>query len=133
MGVRANFISQKGILRERGYKIGDQIIILFDSYKRLCKIIEENDQIKFFDIKDGTKYAFSMILTTRNYKKKTVFNGDLRCNSIKCEDCPLRNLKNCDENEDETFFEKIEHLRISNKDLFLYYYDILKKPFKNGL
>lgn len=129
MGERSIFNTQKAILKTRNYKIGDKIIILYDSFKRLCTIIAENEQIKFLDVKDGTKYAFSMILTTRNYKKTTKLRGDLTCSEVKCDNCILKNLKGCkSENESETFFDKIDKIRLTNPELFLFYYDFLKKP-----
>ena len=129
MGERSIFNTQKAILKTRNYKIGDKIIILYDSFKRLCTIIAENEQIKFLDVKDGTKYAFSMILTTRNYKKTTKLHGDLTCSEVKGDNCILRNLEGCkSEDESETFFDKIDKIRLTNPDLFLFYYDFLKKP-----
>ena len=130
MGKRSIFDTQKAILKTRNYKIGDKIIILYESYKRLCTIIAENEQIKFLDVKNGTKYAFSMILTTRNYKKTTKLHGDLTCSEVKCSNCILKDLKGCkSEDESETFFAKIDKIRLTNPDLFLFYYDFLKKPF----
>lgn len=132
MGDYSILYNQKEILKQKKYKVGDKILVWFNGVKTLCEVIKEDKQIKILDVRSGLKFSVGVLLTNKNHKRPVKLIGHQKCKVLKCDDCPLKHLKDCNEEQpNKSLFQKIEHLSYEEFGLFEYYYKKLKKPLKN--